>query len=416
MNFLKSFSIILSSVCFLNVLIYGLAIAEENVDPSTLSPDKLTAKDFDHPSLQGNNNGRLEYEEFVRFQLRKQNPPFNVLDKNGDFEVSWEEKLEWAEIFGMDYFPNESSITFEDANTTLPTEDAEAFGFGDTKKGLGRLRLGSDYKGLLQGLKKSNPASFGYYYDNHEEDSTWAVEGTLGVVRNIYTPKAETSFGNYTLDPIRFIPAVTINRISGTGGGTVSEVDAMVFRAGLAWGLRNDSYGANGTIFDHQLFSVSYRAAGTTDADDFNSALEVFWEPMRNRSGEFFSLNGPYRAFSADPEIDPESQLFLYRLVFGGKLEGGEASEDDDTFVKLGPTIGLYLRPNFWPKAELFANYSYFWELSNNSDDFDYLDTGIRVALDELSQVFVEAKYRKGQVPSKYTDIDLWQVVFSIKF
>lgn len=416
---------ILKRATFASILVLaisGSAVGEDNFDPSKLSPNQLTAKHFDHLKLQGNNNGKLEYEEFVRFQLRKQSPSFNELDTDGNFNVTWKEKVKWAEEFGMDYFPDKSEISFEQANTTLPPpRSPEAFSIGNKKKGLGQLRLSNNYTDLLKGMKKSDPASFGYYYNNLDNEATWAVEGTLGLIRNIYEPKADSKIGKYYLDPIMFIPAVTINRVTGTGDGTVSEVDAMVFRAGLTLGLRDDSDdsdGTSGAIFDHQLFSANYRAAGATDGDDFKSALEIIWKPMRNRKGELLSLNGPYRAFSADSDTDPEKQPFLYRLVFEGKLEAGESINDSNanTFIKLGPTLGLYLKPNFVPRLELFAKYSYFWEVADNSDDFEYLETGARIALDSLKQVFVEVKYRDGQVPSRYTEINLWQVALSVRF
>lgn len=406
----------------------SIATANDAIDYSQWEVKDLRPEHFDHQSLLGNGNKTIEIDEFARFHLRKQNPPINKLDKNKDYQVSWDEILIWVELFTYDLPDGRKSFTYEEVASTLKPVESKSIEIGDSETGLGQMRLRSKYKDLAKKMAKSDPASFGYFYDNNDDESTWAVEGTFGIVRTIYSPKETIELGNYTFDPVKFIPALTVNRVTGTGGGTVKEVDAMVFRAGLAWGAVNNKKKEGSALFDYQLFSLNYRATGETSGGNFDNAMEFYWEPQRNRVGELISLNGPYRAFSSDKDIDPQKELFLYRLALGGKLELGEAPDeseeddsesaetDDSTFVKLGPTIGLYVKPNFIPRLELFANYSYFWEIANDSDNFDYLETGVRFALDDFKQVFVEMKYRDGQLPAKYTDIDLWQISLSTRF
>ena len=107
--------------------------------------------------------------------------------------------------------------------------------------------------------------------------------------------------------------------------------------------------------------------------------------------------------------------MFLFRSTFSGHLEFGE-DQDGAKFVKAGPKIGIAVKPAFLPSLSLFTNYTYLWEMADGRRDFDYLEAGGRWALDKAEQVSLEAKYRFGQLPAKYTDIDVFQVSLAVKF
>ncbi|WP_141699365.1 hypothetical protein [Candidatus Thiosymbion oneisti] len=379
---------------------------------------KVNSCDFDKPEWGGNGNGLVERVEFDRFQFKRQNPLVNDVDTNNDFVISKKEIAAWSGRFWLDAGLSEDSLatTCKIADSTIPpAAKPRTFSLGDPKKALGQVRLRKDYAGILKSLKKADPAAFGYYDNRETDDDTWAAQATLGLVRTFDVSKNDTRIGAYFLDAIDLNAAVSLDRVTGKGDGTFSEVDSLVGRAGLAFGLRND--GDRGA-WDHQLFALAYRAATTTSTDDYKHGFELQWEPMRNRIGELISINGPYRRFSSDPKAAAEGGVFQYRLAFSGIAEVGESIEeiDGETLVKLGPKAALYLRPNALRRLELFGGYTYLWEVADGSRDFDHLETGARIALDDAEQVFVEFKKRIGQVPAKYTDIDLWQATLSVRF
>lgn len=391
--------------------------AVDKSDPSTLSPKKLTAIHFDHPKLGGNGNGRIDFKEFINLHLRKQSPTFNALDQNKDFQISPDETKIWAEDFGYDFFPHNTEISFEDADSTYKPSSPKPISVGKSSTGLGQLRLGKSYEDLLKPVAKSSLATFGFYRDETGNQTTRTIEGTFGLVRRLDDPSLTSNLWGYTIDKVSFVPAITINEVTGTAGGTKKEIDSAVLRLGFGFEYRNDSLNKSDTWLDAQTVVVNFRKSGTTEWDNTKNALELTWEPTRNRLGDLLSLNGPYRAFSSDPNVDPEKETFLYRMTTSMKLETGESVDalDNGSFLKLGPSLGLSFRPNSFPRAELFISSSYFWELKNDSENFDYQEAGVRVSIDKSKQFFIEIKYRDGQIPANYSDIDLLQLTLSTK-
>lgn len=350
-----------------------------------------------------NEDQKIDRLEFARFQAKKRKVAIGDVDTDGDFLISESELLEWADKYSWDAGFSETVIEVDYAAVegSVPPPKQEAWG-------LEPLRLRKKHDQLTKDLKDADPASFGFFHNNLTSSDTWAVEGALGAVVEIYDPASVPTLGNYAFDPLELVPSVSLNRITGTGDGSLSEANSLVFRGGLSWGLQDNSGGA--ALWDYQLFNANYRSSGETGGGDFDSALELEWEPMRSRKGELLSIGGPFR---------PLPGGFLdFRFVVTNRLEAGESvsGSEDDIFTKLGPTATLYVQPSFAPNLELFAGYSYLWEMADSSPDFDYLDTGVRLALDKLKQVYFEVKYRYGQLPAKYSEIDVIQAALSVKF
>lgn len=397
----------------LPLLVTPLQLGADDTASDSLNPKNFKASDFDSEKLGGNANGRIEFPEFIRFQIKKRNPRFNDLDRNHDATICEAEKSSWAEEFGWDVgFPDATSIDFPTADTTIPPPKPSKFFLGKPEKGIGQMRLRKNHADLIKPLDNAAPASFGYYNNQGENTDTWAAQAAVGFVRNILSPNA--TIVGYELDPIQFVPSVEVNRVTGVGDGGLKEVDALVFRTGFSSGLRDD--GQDG-LFDYELFNINYRRAGTTGGGDFKDAMEVEWEPMRNRNTDTFSLNGPYRP-GLSLGGDNSEPLFFYRLTSTARLEAGQEIDPshDGMFVKLGPQVGIVLQPSGLQRLELYGQFTYLLELANESRDFDNLEAGLRYAVDPNKQMFLELKYRNGQVPAKYTPVDLWQAALAVKF
>ncbi len=353
-----------------------------------------------------NKDGKLSFKEFVNYQISVRDPKFSELDINKDGKITQKEKEQWASLYWSDLESHlvQGSAPFDIATTTVPKPKPKAWS-------LGPFRLRKDHDSLVKDLAKADPANGGFYRDNLTNGDTWTVEGAFGAVFDIYNPKQETKIGHYALDPIRIVPSVTLNRITGKGDGSLTVTDSLVYRGGFAVGFQTTD--PTNSLWDYQLFSAAYRAAGNTSHGDFKSAGEVEWEPLRNRLGEWISINGPEQP----PAFWPNAPFF-YRFSMTARTEFGDSPlvTSPGRFLKIGPKLGLTLSPRILPSLELYANYTYLWETNNQSEDFQLFEAGGRWALDQNKQVFLEAKYRWGQLPDKYSDIDLFQVSLAVKF
>lgn len=374
------------------VLLLGLHVSRPAEPPPTPEQFDTIPKD-----------GRLNFEEFINYQLKARNPKIFEVDTNGDFQLSDSEKRAWATRRWWDIKDkaDENGVSFKDVATTGPITSPEAWT-------LEPLRMRKDHASIIKDVTKADPASFGFYRNNLTSEDTWAAQAALGAVIQFPLSANSMKFGNYSAEPIRLVPSASLDRVTGKGPGNLDVADALVFRAGIAWGWQQDT---TNTLWDYQLFSASFRSAGATKGGKFASGGELEWEPMRNRTGKLLSINGPLQPISARIPL-------YYRFTFAGKLEFGEpaSSNDNDSFVKAGPRVGLTLQPIGIPQLSLFGEYTYCFELSNSSRDFRYLETGARWAFDRAEQIFLEAKYRYGQLPAKFTDIDVFQISLAVKF
>lgn len=362
-------------------------------------------------------DGKITFNEFVKFQIAARDPKLSEIDADNDLILSEDElhqfaDIDWAAIVqaGNTTVPVtfKEQVTFVQAASTVPPPKSDAWGVN-----LGNsvaIRLGKDHDSLLKPLDKSDPASVGFFHNNLSGEDTWAIEAALGAQIHLVDREHPPTIGKYLVESIDLVPSASLNKITGTGDGTKQVADALVFRGGFGMELESTDFSA--TLWDRQFFSASYRSTGSTRGGDFKSAGEFDWEPSRSREGDWISINGPFH-----PPFDNHDIPFDYRFVYSAHLEFGETAKPlDDAFVKAGPKIGIRVIPGFAPRLTLFADYTYLWEATGDSDDFDYLETGFRWTLDDNKQVFLEGKYRYGQLPAKYTDIDVFQLSLSVKF
>lgn len=355
------------------------------------------------PEYDLNHDGkpqRLEYANWLYFKLKP--APLDV-DTDRDRTVTDTELLTWADLYLLDYdrLEQAGTATLQTVATLQPEpEKPKPWSFEP-------FRLRKDPEGLVKDVKDADPATFGFFRNNLNAEDTWAVEGTLGAVLPLYEAQSSATTG-YVLQDIFLVPSATLNRITGTGDGSVEVTDALAFRAGLSATIQ----GHSDNWFDLHIITANYRSLGSTEGGNFKSAGELDWVPMRNRRGLFPNLNGAFQSLPFDSD---EDNGFKYRWVFNGRLEAGESDLQGD-FVKVGPKVGIQAYTTYIPRLSVFANYTYLWEVAGGQRDFDYLETGLRWAMDDLDQVFIEAKYRYGQLPAKYSDIDLLQLSLAVKF
>lgn len=379
---------------FLVLSSFGLAIL-------AIGAEKKAPADFDL-----NRDGRLDLKEFTEYQIAVRDPKFSELDKNKDGQITQKEKEDWALVYWSDVQTHlvRGGAPLDLVKTTVPQEKPKTWAMGP-------FHLRKDHDSLLKDLDKADPATGGFYRDNLTSQDTWAVQGAFGAVFDIYNPKELTKIGGYALDPIRIVPSVTLNRVTGKGDGSLEIVDSLVYRGSVAFGLQTTD--ERSTLWDYQLFTGTFRSSGTTENGNYKSAGEAQWEPMRNRQGDWISINGPEQ-----PPAFWKNAPFFYRFAMTARTEFGDSPvvQFPGTFFKVGPSIGLTLIPRFLPSLELYANYTYLWELNNSSRDFELFEAGGRFALDRNKQGYLEAKYQWGQVPANYTDIDLFQVSLAVKF
>lgn len=362
----------------------------------------------DKKKFDRDGDGKLSLLEFARYQLVVRNPTVKDIDRDGDGTLSDKELQTWAQYDWLDAQPSGSRapVTFEAAANADPKPEPSSW-FPSKY-----FRLRKDHDSLSKKLDEADPATISFYRNNLNGDDTWAFEMALGAVLPLYdgTDKVPPVIGPYQLILAELIPSVTLNRITGTGAGDLEEVDSLEFRAGLSFELQS----AGQSFWQFHRFDLNYRNSGAIDGGRFKSAGELDWEPVRILAP--FTINGQWRALPFWPA--PERSPFLYRFLFGGRFEFGQSpfKADPDTYVKLGPKLGIKLSPPAFDRLELFANYIYLWELNNDSGDFDLFEVGARAAIDPKKQIFFEGKYRLGEVPTKFTDIDLVQLSLSVKF
>lgn len=353
-------------------------------------------------------DGKLSLLEFARYQLVARNPNIKVVDENADGTLSDDELKTWARYEWLDAQPSGSTspVTFEAAANADPKPEPSPW-FPSKY-----LRLRKDHDNLSKELEDADPATISFYRNNLNGDDTWAFEAALGAVLPLYdgADKDPPRVGPYQLTLVQLIPSVTLNRVTGTGGGDLEEVDSLEFRAGLSFELQS----AGESFWDFHRVDLNYRNSGALSGGRFKSAGELDWEPVRLRAP--VPINGPWTALPFWRES--EKAPFRYRFLFGGRLEFGQSpfKAEADTYVKLGPNVGIALSPVAFRRLEVFANYLRLWELNNDSGDFDYFEVGGRVAIDPKEHVSIEGKYRLGEIPTKFTDIDLVQISLAIKF
>lgn len=364
----------------------------------------LQAKEMPDPASFDANGDGLSFEEFFRFQVHARKPAYLDLDPNLDGVCDEKEKRAFCEIdweIARRAAPDAATVSGEAAADVVPPPKPDAWGPK-------YLRLRKDHESLTKSIEDADPASAGFFRNNLNGEDTWAVEGVLGTVIPLVDRDKPLEIGNYHLVDLSVVASAGLNRVTGSGDGSLEVADSLAFRGGLSWQLqrRNDT----NAWWDYQLFNLNYRAEGSTSGGAYKSAGEAEWEPMRSRSGDWLSINGPYHRPFGNFGIP-----FDYRFTLASRLEFGE-DQTDATFLKLGPKAGISVIPTFLPSLSLFANYTYLWETADGAEDFDYFEAGGRWALDHQRQVFLEAKYRFGQLPAKYTDIDLFQLSLAVKF
>ncbi len=361
-------------------------------------------------------DGQISFPEFLKFQFAARDPKVSEIDTNNDQELSEEEKVAWANIDWAAIVPNgttipltyQEKVSFSEAERTIPPPKSEAWGLNMGKAV--EIHLRKDHDSVAKSLDKADPASFGFFHNNISGNETWAVEAALGAQIHFVNRKLLPSIGKYTVESLDFVPSTTLNRITGTGDGTKQVADALIFRGGLAMEMASNDF--RSTLWDRQFFSASFRSTGSSKGGKFSPAGEFDWQPSRSREGDWFSINGPYH-----PPFDNHSMPFDYRFISSAHLEFGTGTPNsNDMFVKMGPKIGIRVIPRFAPRVTLFTDYTYLWEAASNASDFDYLETGLRFSLDDNQQVFFEGKYRAGQLPAKFTRIDVFQLSLALKF
>lgn len=266
-------------------------------------------------------------------------------------------------------------------------------------------------EGKAKSVKDADPASFGFYRNNLDGQDTWTAEGVVAYPFSLIPDPTGTPAGPVNLAALSFIPSVEFNRVTGDGGGEFEqESDLLAFRAGF-WA----DVHIHGGIVDSLLFSMNYR--GTTNFgfdEDFMSAAELDIEPSRVRH--------PRLGVGFD-DIALLEGLLKYRLRTVLHTEYGEQllkGVRNDTF-RSGPRLNLWLKfgdkfPGFLQRFQFFGRYDYLWTNAEHFDDAEYLEVGSRFPLDGNEQVLLEAKYRWGALPSKYTDVDLFSLSVAIKF
>jgi hypothetical protein len=365
---------------------------------SLLHGQETVAKDFDRDYITG-----LSRREFALFQLKKRDPKLSEVDADGNLSIDDAELEKWSQKWWDSTRPAQGQqvISAETAQKVVPKEEPEAW---DLKP----LVLRKDFEGLTKEVGDADPASVGFFRNNLTSDDTWAVEGTLGLPMPLPFAPEGLEIGNYALESAWFVPAVGLNRITGTGDGTLEVADVLAYRAGLSVVLQ----GTGRAWFQMQRLTANYRYVGSTEGGNFLSAGELDWEPVRSVVGSWFNVNDAWKPL---PNMELGDKRFQYRAILSGRAEGGEA-EGDESFLKVGGRTGLMARSSFIPRLTLFGYYTYLWEVAGGQRDFDYLEAGLRWSLDKADQVFLEGKYRYGQLPAKYSDIDVLQLSLAVKF
>lgn len=348
-------------------------------------------------------DGRMTFDEFFLYQVKARDPKLSQIDTNGDFTVDAQEKeafagLDWNQVRAT---KGQTTISVETARSTVPPPPPDGWSPQ-------WLRLRKDHESIVKELEDADPASIGFYSNNLNNEDTWTAEAALGVVLPLIDRKIPPTIGNYYLEEMNLISSASLNRVTGTGDGSLDVTDSLAFRGGLSAYLQARHSNA---WWDYQIVSLNYRAEGSTQGGTYKSAGELDWVPMRfGRKDEIISLNGPFH-----PLFGNEDTPLLLRWDFSGHLEFGEDQSGSD-FAKVGPKVGISVKPTFLPGVSFFANYNYLWETMDGQRDLDYLETGGRWQIDKSGQVFLEAKYRVGQLPAQYTDIDVFQVSLAFKF
>ncbi len=268
------------------------------------------------------------------------------------------------------------------------------------------IRLRGTYDSLLEGdLENADSATFSYVRPDGG-DEIWGAVGAIGRPFNL-TEESQIELPLlWNIDELTFLPGVSFNRVTGTGGG-LNEVDSLDFRVGMVFALQPKPAPDRTTLFDAHVLTASYRLDGTFDFDDFRSAGEFTWEPILE---EPLSIGGSYLNFFV-PQLKYRSRLFL-------RGEGGEGTSGSEDFFRLGPVFELHLRPNVpgLRRLEFFGRYTYRWELANDLEDTNYLEAGALWQLDEKGHLALELSYQRGEVPVKLTEVDYFRLALALRF
>lgn len=358
------------------------------------------------------NSGRKPDLESARLLLQSRYPAKSEIDTNQDGQISDDELLAWA-AKNSPIQTSDSNVPAKPKVPAFATDPAPAK-TKPAKWGISKLHLAQDHDSLVKDLDKADPGSLGYYRNHQTHENTWAIQAALGAKFEI-TDRSQPMFLGYLMEPLTFIPSVTLNRVTGKGDGTLNAVDSLAFRAGVAMALNQPAGAA--TMWERQTISLAYRNTGTSQGGKFKSAGELEWTPVDGRADSPLPLNSQMFALlrsSDGKRIEPGNPLF-YSVIFALRTEGGQSTTEGN-FIKSGPKVGLQVQPVFAPNLLIFGTYTYLWEVARGKQDFDYLETGLRWGLDETQQIFLDGKYRHGLLPAKYTPIDVYQLSLSVKF
>lgn len=270
--------------------------------------------------------------------------------------------------------------------------------------------LNSDPK--IKTLAQSDPATFGFYRDYLSGSDTWYAEGVaaypLSLMKDVTGEPNEANKPYFA--SAYLVPSVAFQRVTGTGGGKfTSEADALTFRAGLWIGF-NLPQGP----FESLLASLNFRESTDFSIEEWKPGVELDVEPLR--------VDNP--SFGLDHGDVPKLEGYLkYKTRFVGhfeyadqaiqnvEVEAFRAGPRFDLSFKLGEKFGDSLQ-----RLELFGKYNYLWTVSGGFEDVEYVETGIRMALDPAEQILLEASYKWGKIPVKFTEIDLFNVGLAVKF
>ena len=328
-------------------------------------------------------------------QLRSPDTPLLDINQNKTVE-------DWELILWSESYYHEFGIT---SKTDLKGVKLEKI---PTKKDSwdlpGGFILRKDFDSLAKSLDKSDTAQVSFIRNFGSLDNTFSAQAALGRPLTVKSLGFK-SIGAYSIDKFSLIPGISVDRIDGVGDGSLNETDVLT----LGTGLSLDLVGNESSVFSFQRINIDLKWVGDTGFGNFSPKAELKWTPLLETN--IFGLNTPYRPLPLIPAIN-------YRNTFSTEFQIGDFDDevqDGDRFVFGGATLGYYLKPEKFDRFEAFAQYTYLFELTNSSD-VTYLEAGVRVDLLENQNVFLEAKYRKGEELEKFTTVDAFTVGLSFKF
>lgn len=378
-------------------------------------------------------NGKLNDGEIGAWLFVNENIPIAQVDTDEDGLISKEERDEWTNTPKIKFalasrLSSDGSLAFAAAHNVLnplapPKVEfvkpfSKEFNKVETHLQLRKSLADISFQGTpaegdgkAKSVKDADPASFGFYRNNLDGQDTWTAEGVLAYPFSLIHDLTGTSASTVNLAALSFIPSIEFNRVTGNGGGKFAqEADLLAFRAGF-W---TDVH-IHGGVVDSLLLSMNYRGSTNFGFDqDFLSAAELDIETSRvahPRLGVEFDDVPLFQGF-----LQYRFRALLH-TEYGEQLVKGVR----DHAFRAGPRLNLWLKlgekfPESLQRLQFFGRYDYIWTHAESYDDAEYMEIGARFPLDGNEQVLLEAKYRGGALPSKYTDVDLLSLGVAIKF